>query len=171
MVQPGSWTWGFAPIEEVCRFAARRWMGRQEHTLRPMLLSISGHRPSAQGAPLQSLTLLADGSYCRSDPLLVQPYGPHTIPGGPEVQTCHPPRLQQITGNPCRTFAPEEPNRVGHTVLRRHAQAHVNVVCHAVLLQQFHGRRPTMPYRNPIHHAPLEALWITRPEAVDLQAN
>jgi hypothetical protein len=53
-------TWDCAPSQEVCRFGARRWMGRQEHRPEPALLSISRHRPSAQGAPLQSLILSAD---------------------------------------------------------------------------------------------------------------
>ena len=47
-----SLAWGGAPSQEVWRFAARRWIGRQEHRTQPMLLSISRHRPSAQGAPL-----------------------------------------------------------------------------------------------------------------------
>jgi hypothetical protein len=56
--------WGFAPIEEVFRFEARRWRGRQEHRTKPALLSISRHRPSAQGAPLQSLILSVDRYDC-----------------------------------------------------------------------------------------------------------
>ena len=52
--------WCFAPTKEVYRFIAKRWTRRKERMAKHMPLSIFRHRPSAQVAPLQSLTLSVD---------------------------------------------------------------------------------------------------------------
>ena len=52
------------------------------------------------------------------------------VTGRPKVQTCHPSLLEQFAMDPNRTVALEDPKSMSHTVLRRDAQAHVDMVRH-----------------------------------------
>lgn len=50
---------------------------------------------------------------------------------------------KKITMNPNRTLALQESDRVGHAVLGRDAQTHVDVICHQMPFRQFHTHLPT----------------------------
>src|SRR5208282_4454626 len=91
--------------------------------------------------------------------LFVQAYRTYTGSGRPKVQTGHSTLLQQFPMDTHRTLALQEPDRVRDAVLRRDAQAHVDVIRHAVPLKKFNAPLAAQvpqdrPYLRP--HLPVE---------------
>src|SRR4051794_24276909 len=97
--------------------------------------------------PTIQLILLAD---VLPHPSLVEAHRAHAITRRPEMQARHPTSLQQLAMDPDGTLALQEPDRVGHAVLRRDAQAPVDRVGHRMPFQQ---SDPTPPAQSPKERA------------------
>jgi hypothetical protein len=107
--------------------------------------------------PTFQLFLLAD---VLADLSFVQPHRAHTVASRPKMQARHAPLLQEFAVNPHSALPLQDSPRVGHTILRGDAQAHVNVVRPTVPLHQLHAllptplpqNRTTLPFQPPVQH-------------------